>query len=126
MTTPDPWAIGTPITETHPLHAMLMAWDSVEKTLEEWGIPQAEPRAKAILARLAALEPPVLPVHPHEMRDEDAEPLEWRRAEPQEGETGWWAVYEPDGLISVEWVADVPHWYPRPVAWWLRLPNPPS
>ena len=67
---PDPYAIGTPITETHPLHALVMAWASIEATLDEWRIPDAEQRAKAIVARLAALDPPVLLVHPHEMKEE--------------------------------------------------------
>lgn len=67
----DPWAIGTPITVDHPLHATVAAWTEVERTLNEWNIPQAEERAKAIMARLASLDPPVLPCHPHEMKEEE-------------------------------------------------------
>ncbi len=68
--TADPWAIGTRITVDHPLHALVEAWQSIEDTLNEWNISDAEARAKAIVARLGALDPPVLTAHPHELKDE--------------------------------------------------------
>ena len=69
--TPDPWAVGTPITVDHPLHAMIEGWRVAEALFVEVGFPQAtaERNAKALFARLAALDPPVLVCHPSEMRD---------------------------------------------------------
>lgn len=49
----------------------MAAWAEIERTLIEWNIPDAEPRAKAIVARLAHLDPPVLLVTADEMKDGD-------------------------------------------------------
>ena len=74
--TDDPWAIGTPITVDHPLHATTEAWRVAEALFVEVGFPQeaADRCSKALFARLAALDPPVLVCHPSEMRDEERGP----------------------------------------------------
>lgn len=71
MTDDDPWAYGTRVTPGHPLWATVAAWAEIERTLAEWGIPDAEARSKAIVARLAHLDPPVLLVTAEEMKRED-------------------------------------------------------
>ena len=66
----DLWAIGTRITVDHPLHATTKAWRVAEALFVELGFPQeaADHNSKALFARLAALDPPVLVCHPSEMQ----------------------------------------------------------
>lgn len=115
---PDPWAVGTPITETHPLHAMIAAWASIETTLAGWGIPQAEQRAKAIVARLAALDPPVLVVHPDEMKDEDDDaPLRAAAMEAHDAIVRYLVATYGDPNEHE------PRWYENHEGPWMRAPQ---
>lgn len=65
----DPWAVGAAIVPGHPLWSVVAGWASIEATLTEWGIPDAESRAKAIVARLTYLDPPVILATAAEMRE---------------------------------------------------------
>jgi hypothetical protein len=65
--------VGGVIDEHHTLYPVIKAWEISEKALLEYGLPpdHAEKVSKAIFARLAAHDPPILPCTPEQMRDED-------------------------------------------------------